>query len=294
MAMKDYTGQIINTANMYQPATKKPFDWKTFGDSLSDMTNNFKQQEEDALLKSRQEALSAALQGGDEKEIAAAYAEYNPQAAMAQRLEDNKLSQQFKNQMALLNQQYQNQRGLEALKNTYSQQAQQRKDMRQAAELKKLNEMGLQLTGNKTFDEAMLKAAANEKQEEMKSQREAGQSYDEVASLYDDFFGKGDLIKKAQIDSWADRKTPNMWLGEDAQTARQMITNALGNLRLDSMQSMKGAISDKEQEFLSKLVSDDISSFTPAEIKGSLASIMGKLKKVSSGKYGVNDPLSLR
>lgn len=123
MAVKDYTGQLIKTANLYRPQAKPVIDLagalSTYKDTYQNTRDRAMQEAQQNLQQTKQDALANALKGGDEKEIAAAYAEYNPQAAMAQRLEDSKLSQQFKNQMALLDRKYQNQRGLEALKQMY-------------------------------------------------------------------------------------------------------------------------------------------------------------------------------
>lgn len=68
-----------------------------------------------------------------------------------------------------------------------------------------------------------------------------------------------------------------MMFNQDVQEARQEIRNILGGLRLDQMQYLKGAISDKEQEFLSSIVSGDITKYTPSEIKGTLNAIKRKM-----------------
>ena len=71
-----------------------------------------------------------------------------------------------------------------------------------------------------------------------------------------------------------------MFFDDATQEARGELRNLLGGMRLDQMQYMKGAISDKEQEFLSDVVSGDLTKYTPPEIRGVLNSIDRKARQL--------------
>lgn len=129
---------------------------------------------------------------------------------------------------------------------------------------------GVALTGNKEYDKVMAKEAA---QKAIKYQN----ARDELNAFNDSANRVLELLPQANLDSWKQRKTPTFWLDDTAQMARAEIRNIMGDLRLDQMQYMKGAISDKEQQFLSDVVSGDISRYTPLEISGALNSIKRKM-----------------
>lgn len=129
---------------------------------------------------------------------------------------------------------------------------------------------GVSLTGNKAYDNVILKNAA---ERDINYQK----ALDEQSSFENTSSRLEELLPKAKLDTIAQRYTPTMMFDSDVQEARQEIRNILGGLRLDQMQYLKGAISDKEQEFLSDVVSGDITKYTPSEIKGTLNSIRRKM-----------------
>lgn len=147
-----------------------------------------------------------------------------------------------------------------------------RQELEKKSEIPNIANMpeGVQLTGNKAYDSVILKNAAERDINYQKALDEAN-SFNATADRL------VELLPKAQLDTLLRRKTPTMLFDEDVQKARQEINNILGGLRLDQMQYLKGAISDKEQEFLSNVVSGDITKYTPAEIKGTLNSIKRRL-----------------
>jgi hypothetical protein len=73
---------------------------------------------------------------------------------------------------------------------------------------------------------------------------------------------------------------------EEAQTARQNMAYDLGKLKLDESSALKGAISDKEQEFLQDMTAGNITKYSPAQIKGALDGIMKALER----QAGVKQP----
>ena len=129
---------------------------------------------------------------------------------------------------------------------------------------------GVSLTGNKAYDSVILKNAA---ERDINYQK----ALDEQSSFENTSNRLEELLPKAKLDTIAQRYTPTVMFNQDVQEARQEIRNILGGLRLDQMQYLKGAISDKEQEFLSDVVSGDITKYTPSEIKGTLNSIKRKM-----------------
>lgn len=129
---------------------------------------------------------------------------------------------------------------------------------------------GVSLTGNKAYDSVILKNAA---ERDINYQK----ALDEQSSFENTSNRLEELLPKAKLDTIAQRYTPTMMFDSDVQEARQEIRNILGGLRLDQMQYLKGAISDKEQAFLSDVVSGDITKYTPSEIKGTLNSIRRKM-----------------
>lgn len=131
---------------------------------------------------------------------------------------------------------------------------------------------GIKLTGNKKHDDVIMKDAA---EREIKYRNAA----EELNTFKDTANTIRNLLPQANLDTLIERKTPTFWLDKNQQIARQYIQNIMGNLRLDEMQYMKGAISDKEQAFLSDVVSGDISKYTPSQIEGTLRSIERKMSK---------------
>ena len=107
--------------------------------------------------------------------------------------------------------------------------------------------------------------------------RKAAEEYNQVSSDIDRI---KELLPQAKTEAFIDRKTPTMFFDDATQEARGELRNLLGGMRLDQMQYMKGAISDKEQEFLSDVVSGDLTKYTPSEIKGVLNSIDRKTRQI--------------
>lgn len=86
MAVKDYTSQILNTLNMYQPNIK-PVDF-------SGVVGNFQNAYDKSKQKSLNDALASALQSGDESTINSALANADPMTAIANRLSQQQRQQQ--------------------------------------------------------------------------------------------------------------------------------------------------------------------------------------------------------
>ena len=153
---------------------------------------------------------------------------------------------------------------------------------------------GLGAAGYKEYDKQRGKnLAAREKEA-----RAATEEYNKVTSDVDRII---QLLPEAQTATLVDRNIPTMFLAEPVQKARGELRNILSGLRLDQMQYMKGAISDKEQEFLNAAVSGDFTKFTPAEIVGTMHSIRRKAANIKD-KFSQStaipqqddDPLGLR
>lgn len=86
MAVKDYTSQLLNTLNMYHPNIN-PIDF-------SGVADNFQKAYDKAQNKFLTNALSQALQGGDENQINSALAALDPMTAVANRLSEKNMKQQ--------------------------------------------------------------------------------------------------------------------------------------------------------------------------------------------------------
>lgn len=129
---------------------------------------------------------------------------------------------------------------------------------------------GLGKKGTEAYDSAIGKDIA-EKEIKYKDALREKSSFDNTANRLEE------LLPNAEIDTLVKRYTPTMAFDSNVQQARQEITNILGGLRLDQMQYLKGAISDKEQQFLSDITSGDIKKYTPDQIRGTLKSIRRKM-----------------
>lgn len=129
---------------------------------------------------------------------------------------------------------------------------------------------GVGKKGTEAYDSAIGKDIA-EKEIKYKDALREKSSFDNTANRLEE------LLPEAELDTLIKRYTPTMAFGSNVQQARQEITNILGGLRLDQMQYLKGAISDKEQQFLSDITSGDIKKYTPDQIKGTLNSIKRKM-----------------
>lgn len=127
--------------------------------------------------------------------------------------------------------------------------------------------------------EAYGKEAGKNIAEREKAAQEAQDEYNTVVSNIDRI---NELLPNASVQTFIDRKTPTMFFSPEAQQARGELRNLLGGMRLDQMKYMKGAISDKEQEFLSDVVSGDFSKYTPDEIKGTMNSIKRKAGQIKN------------
>ena len=112
MLNKDFarTSRDIGRVNMViqQPHLTKQEDW---GQVMSKFLTDYKNQE-------NEKALVAAMEGGDPQAIDVAFAKYNPQAAMQQRLSQMAEQRQFERQKELAN--INNAAALERIKQTYA------------------------------------------------------------------------------------------------------------------------------------------------------------------------------
>ena len=140
--------------------------------------------------------------------------------------------------------------------------------------------------GNDEYDKQMGKALA----EERIKQEAAQASLAQLLAIRERILGENGLSQKAQIDTFVDRNIPTQFVDKSAQKARQEIQNLLGSLRLDQMQYLKGAISDKEQAFLADMVANDISKYTPEQIEGALNGIVLKLNAIINKNPNVRIP----
>ena len=129
---------------------------------------------------------------------------------------------------------------------------------------------GLGKKGTEAYDSAIGKDIA-EKEIKYKDALREKSSFDNTANRLEE------LLPNAELDTLVKRYMPTMAFDSNVQQARQEITNILGGLRLDQMQYLKGAISDKEQQFLSDITSGDIRKYTPDQIRGTLNSIRRKM-----------------
>lgn len=123
MAVRDYTRQLIQTSNLYQPQAKPGIDLagalSAYRNTYQDTKDQAMQEAQQKLLQTKQNALANALKGGDETQINAAYADLDPLGRMAQIARQQEQAQIFKNSMALEDKRYQQQRGLAALKQMF-------------------------------------------------------------------------------------------------------------------------------------------------------------------------------
>ena len=283
-----------------------------FYDMAMDFHNRQKQKELDVneLANSyqkgvdmqRKNALADALQSGDEEAINKAAAAYNPEGQLdyIQRIKqaraDADLAFQRQKEMADYNHAldmkkqdalYNLKNSLEAIKGGYGTAA-----MQNMAQLQKIGlspieaallvhggqnpSLNVSNLGKKGF-EAYDKKIGEDLAARQKEAREASEEYKQASSNIDRI---KELLPQAKTESFIDRKTPTMFFSNEVQEARGELRNLLGGMRLDQMQYMKGAISDREQEFLSDVVSGDLTKYTPSEIKGVLNSIERKTRQI--------------
>lgn len=136
------------------------------------------------------------------------------------------------------------------------------------------------------YQDTFVKLQAKEDYEQEKEQKGLEREIGRLEATKERLFGDDGLVKKANVGygrnaimGEIERRTPTKLLSPEQQQARQEIVNIMGGLRLDQMQYLKGAISDKEQEFLDKVVSGDITKYTPDEMLGTFNSIINKAKQ---------------
>lgn len=283
-----------------------------FYDMAMDFHNRQKQKELDVneLANSyqkgvdmqRKNALADALQSGDEEAINKAAAAYNPEGQLdyIQRIKqaraDTDLAFQRQKEIADYNHAldmkkqdalYNLKNELEAIKGGYGTAAQQNASYLQGlgytpeesammvfgGQNPTLNLSNLGKKGIEAYD----KKIGEDLAARQKEAREANEEYNQVSSNIDRI---KELLPQAKTESFIDRKTPTMFFDNATQEARGELRNLLGGMRLDQMQYMKGAISDKEQEFLSDVVSGDLTKYTPSEIRGVLNSIDRKTRQI--------------
>lgn len=246
----------------------------------------------------KKQAYIDALQGGNQEDIDKAMAAYDPQA-YAKAMETRQAREwqladadtQFARQKELANIQFNNNMALKRLEAALKPATLAQQNMQylqqmgyspeEAAQLyysgqnPSLNVMMLGTKGQEAYG----KEAGKNIAEREKAAQEAQDEYNTVASNIDRI---NELLPNAGVQTFIDRKTPTMFFSPEAQQARGELRNLLGGMRLDQMKYMKGAISDKEQEFLSDVVSGDFSKYTPDEIKGTMNSILRKAGQIKN------------
>lgn len=303
MLNKDYAG--INSRiglGAIQNATVVGKDRPDLGKALADAYSQY-----DSYNK--QQALTEALKNNDQNAINNAMADINPMAyaqmlkSDAQRAEDRKWAL---DDMAT---KHRYDLELEKAKDKEATAFQRNFDfIKQTTDLSDDDIIKLMYGGqNPTLDMAMLnpkgldahaKKTGEILAEQQAQRQEAQDKLNQMNDLYGEFFNEGGLISKAQTggdqpDTLAgrlrgviQRKLPTDWVKEEAQTARQNMAYNLGKLKLDESSALKGAISDKEQEFLQDMTAGNITKYSPAQIKGALDGIMKALER----QAGVKQP----
>lgn len=246
----------------------------------------------------KKQAYIDALQGGDQEKIDSALASYNPEAyAQVMQAREQRANQladadtQFARQKELANLNFNNDMALKRLEAALKPATTAQQNMEylikqgytpeEAAQLyysgqnPNLNVMALGQKGQEAYG----KEAGKNIAEREKAALEAQDEYNTVVSNIDRI---NELLPNASVQTFIDRKTPTMFFSPEAQQARGELRNLLGGMRLDQMKYMKGAISDREQEFLSDVVSGDFSKYTPDEIKGTMNSILRKAGQIKN------------
>ena len=250
--------------------------------------NNAEQERMNVLSQN----LANALESGDEKAINDAYYAYNPQGAVETLMKIKQAKEQSDLDFA-------RQKELLGLQNKYALALQDAKNQNQGIDMTSaaknyeylrsigLNDNdamaiafggntdavgnylvsgGLGKMGLSTYGREMGKTLAKNDAEKIAAQKSLEQLY----FIKDQLFGKNKLAERAKIDTIPDRLTPTSLTDEDTRYARQAMNNYLGSLRLDQMQYLKGAISDKEQEFLADMATNNISKYSRPEIAGNI------------------------
>lgn len=278
---------------------------KTFLDEYRTSSDRYEKAQDKALAKSKADALTNAIKGGNQDEINNALASVDPVSyaqmlkSDAQRAEDRKWAL---DDMAT---KHQNDLALVRAKDKEATAFQRNFDfIKQTTGLPDDAIVKIMYGGqNPTLNMAMLGKKGQEKVDESRGEKiaekeDAADKLQQTKDLYNEFFEKGGLISKAQTggnqpDTLAgrlrgviQRKLPTDWVKEEAQTARQQIQYGLGNLRLDESSALKGALSDSEQKFLSDMVAGDVQKYSPAQIDGAMQGLMGKLER----KAGLSQP----
>lgn len=308
MLNRDFAGTTAGVGKSFtQPAAiRKNVD-------LSDALANYQKGMDKRLSDQQRDALVTALQGGDETEINNAAAAYDPAAFYNNMMKVKEANAQFDRQKELAN--YNNGLDLEKQKKLYElkERIEAIKDgttaaQRNVAFLQRMgyspeSAIGLAFSGqNPALDvmslgkkgfESYDKETGKNIAEREKAAQDATDEYNSVNSNINRIL---ELLPQAGIETFIDRKTPTLFFNDKAQEARGELRNLLGGMRLDQMKYMKGAISDKEQEFLSDVVSGDFSKYTPAEIRGTMNSILRKASAVRDNYSSQvdSDPLGLR
>lgn len=269
------SGEVIKTASSYVPQPKKQVDWMEILDTYKDAKNEYDD-------RTKREALVNALNNGDENEINSAYAAIDPTGAYANRLAEKQAQQAHEWDMARLDKQHYLAKALADYKQGQSAPMADNSAIANAL-------AGVSLTGNKTYDNALLKNVAKNNAESLAEQQEYAAAFAETQDAYNRMFGDNGHVGKANIDNWVERRLPTEFLEPKVREARGSIKNIMGGLRLNESERMKGALSDREQEFLNAMVSGDYAKHTPEEMKGAFEAILEKLKQKSQGVNNVNN-----
>ena len=305
MAVKDYTSQLINTLAMFQPDIK-PIDFSGVVDSYQNAYDK-------AHNKFLTDALSKALQGGDENQINSAFAALDPVSAVANRLSQQQMQQRrdwqledaerdHRWELDKLNMQHYLAKELADYKSSLGGSESPFNSKNEFINLMGIKNNQQVWDSLSDEDKMLVNARLNymsnnpenvyEKAYQQSSGKERGKqlansisdkegfrkALTEMKSLEDALFNpQTGKVFKAKINTITDRAIPTQLLDPEAQEARQYIQNSLGRLRLDQMQFLKGAISDKEQEFLADMVANNVRKYSPMQVRGAFNSIVDKI-----------------
>ncbi len=160
----------------------------------------------------------------------------------------------------------------------------------------------LALGGQVEAQKTLGREQAQEQTKRANDYNEAMDEYNALANTYNTLFGDDGLVKKALIGygrdgfwggsaGYLERNFPTNLLTEDQQKARQQIVNTMGQLRLDQMKYLKGAISDKEQAMLAQIVAGDLTKNTPYEMEGTFKAMMDRMLAKANSLKAASRPV---
>lgn len=175
------TSELLKTAGQYRPAQQN-IDWV-------DTLKNFSKATENSLDWTKQQDLAAALGSGDQAQIDKAALALDPKAFYANRLAQAQRQQQREWAVADREQQHQwdleklekmNQNALELAKAKAMLQGGQQVENQELATL-----LGVPLTGNEKYDEALLQQAGKDKAAALKGEQATAAMHPAVSAALD-------------------------------------------------------------------------------------------------------------